>query len=90
MASLTQINFESDSEDDPDFTPDAGADSDNGLLIRLSQPLPRRLLIISGDSSSQASAPSAKRTKLEEDRSTSEVKVTEEESVILLLCEGST
>jgi hypothetical protein len=35
MASLAQMSFGSDSEDDPDFTPDAGADSDNGLLRRI-------------------------------------------------------
>lgn len=32
MASLAQMNFESDSEDDPDFTLEADADSDKGQL----------------------------------------------------------
>jgi len=90
--SLARMNFDSDSDDDPDFTPDAGT-YDNGLLMRIEAAfLPShncRVLTAPVDSSSQASEPSAKRTKFEKESLASEAAVTEEESVTLLLWEGS-
>jgi len=91
--SLAQMNFDSDSDDDPDFTPDVGAYSDDGLLRRIEAAFLLshncRILTTPVDPSSQASEPSAKRTKLEEESLALEAAVTEEESVTSLLCEGS-